>query len=134
MRQHIVVEISNGKSQRENARQLNIGQTTVRNIWKRFMDTGNTHDKPKSGIPMNASDRERRSICRLSHIKPFYTAREIYKEVRGPSVLSLSTVQRYLRQNGLFGSTATKKLLLSKRNIIKRNLWCKEYLKFRQSD
>ena len=56
------------------------------------MDTVTTNDKPKSGRPMKASDKERRSICCHSKLKPFYTAREIYKEVRGPSVLSLSTV------------------------------------------
>ena len=61
------------------------------------MDTGTTNDKPKSERPMKASDRKRRFICRLSNLKPFYTAREIYKKVRGSSVLSLSTFQRYLR-------------------------------------
>ena len=98
------------------------------------MDTEITNDKPKSGKLMKVSDRDRRSICRLSNIKPFYTAREIYKKVRGSSVLSLSTVQRYFCQNGLFGRIATKKLLLSKRNITKNFLWCKEYSKFSQSD
>ena len=57
MRQHIVVEISNGKSQRGVVRKLNIGQTTVRNIWKRFMDTGITNDKPKLGRPMKTIAR-----------------------------------------------------------------------------
>ena len=101
MRQHVVVEMGKGRSQRDVARELNICQPTVRKIWKRFLDTGSTNDKAKCGRPMKASERERRAICRISNKKPFSTAREIYEEAGGPPMLSISTVQRYLRKSGL---------------------------------
>ena len=49
IRQHIVVQMSNGKGQREVARELNVGQTTVRQIWQRFLDTGSTEDSQNVG-------------------------------------------------------------------------------------
>ena len=39
MRQQVVFEMTNGKGQRELARLLNKGQTTVKMIWQRFLDT-----------------------------------------------------------------------------------------------
>ena len=120
MRQQVVVEMTNEKGQREVAKLLNIGQTTVRMIWQRFLDTGSTNDRLKSGRQPNALERERRCLCRYSKTNPFATARQIYEEVGGPSVISISTVKRYLRNEGLFGRVSTKKPLLTKRNIQKR--------------
>ena len=73
-------------------------------------------------------------FCRISNKKPFSTAREIYEEAGGPPMLSISTVQRYLRKSGLFGRISTKKPLLTKTNIKKRISWCKAYTNFKVSD
>ena len=109
--------MNNGKGQREVLKELNISQPTVRKIWKRFLDTGSTDDKAKSGRPMKASERERRSICRLSITKPFSSARQIYAEVSLSSTLSFSTVKRYLCKERLVGRVSTKKPLLAAVNI-----------------
>jgi len=79
IRQHIVVQMSNGKGQRGVARELNVGQTTARQIRQRFLDTESTKDSPKCGRPMKSSDRKRRFLSRLLNAKPFSSARECYE-------------------------------------------------------
>ena len=134
MRQQVAVETTNAKGQREVARILNIGQTTVRMIWQRFLDTGSTDDRPKFGRQSKASKRERRCLCRYSKANPFATARQIYEEVGGSSAISISIVKLYLRNEGLFGRVTTKKQLLTKRNIQKRIACCKGYSNYTHQD
>ena len=131
IREHIVVQMINGKGQREVARELNISQPTVTKIWKRFLDTESTNDKAKSGRPMKSTERKKRFICRLSITKPFSGARQIYAEVGLSSTLSLSTVKRYLRKEKLMRRVSTKKPLLTAVNIKKRITWCKDSLNSR---
>ena len=93
-----------------------------------------TNDRSKSGRQPKASERERRCLCRYSKANPFATARQIHEEVGGPSAISISTVKRYLRNEGLFRRVSTKKPLLTKRNIQKRMTWCKEYSNYTDQD
>ena len=103
-------------------------------IWQRFLDTGFTNDRPKSGRQPEASERERRCLCRYSKASPIATARQIYEVVGGPFAISISTVKQYLRNEGLFGRVSTNKPLLIKRNIQKRIVWCKGYSNYTDQD
>ena len=127
MRRLIVVKIQSKMTQSEVARQLNIGQTTVRKIWKRYLETGSTNDRIRSGRPIKGIERERRKLCRVSKKDPFLTAREILIESNIDTALSVRTVQRCLQSNGLFGRIAAKKPFLNKVHIRKRFRWCKAY-------
>ena len=40
---------------------------------------------------------------------------------------SISMIKNYLNEGGLFGKVAARKLILSKVNIKKRIIWCKDY-------
>jgi len=107
---------------------------TVRMIWQRFLDTGSTNDRPKSGRQPKASERERICLCRYSKANLFAIARQMYEEVGGPSAISISTLKRYLGNEGLFEQVSIKKPLLTKPNIQKRIAWCKGYSNYIDQD
>ena len=65
-----------GQSQVKVARDLQIGQTTVRYIWQKYMKMGDTADAKRSGRPRKTSKRQSRLLSRISKANPFMTARE----------------------------------------------------------
>lgn len=130
LRNQIVAFMETGYSQSNVARQLNLGQTTVRKIWLRYTATGSTENRPKSGRPMKTTERERRRLCQLSKTNPFKTPRELMNEVRFSQDVSIYTVRRVLNKSGLYARSAAKKPLLDKRNVKKRINFCRSYRSF----
>ena len=63
LRDAIVNKMCTGLSIREAARQLAVCHTSVRNVWRRYLDTGDTKDRPKSGRPNKMFKREQRILC-----------------------------------------------------------------------
>ena len=51
--------------------ELNLGQTTVRAIWQKYLKTGDIDDGKRNGRPMKSSERERRIMSRISKKNPF---------------------------------------------------------------
>lgn len=130
----IVNMIGNGESQRKVARDLKIGQTTVRWIWKKYLETGSIENKMRSGRPQKLNVMQERILCRNSRRYPFNTAREVYNDSMGLPSISVCTARRYLRRNNLFGRIAVKKPLLNKKQIKNRLLWCKAYAALTPND
>ena len=62
----IICLLQTGKSQREVAKLLNIAQSSVNHVWKKFIETGDIIDRPKTGRPTKANVRNRRLLCQIS--------------------------------------------------------------------
>jgi len=134
LRNLIVHKKSQGLSFRIIGTELNIGHSTVQQVWNKFLRTNSTADLPKSGRPCSSSERERRLICRISKKDPFLTAAEVSKSLGITNKVSVWTVRRYLRSGGLFGRMAARKPLLTAKHMTNRKKWCQAYSALSQED
>ena len=50
---------------------LHLCRSIVRNIWKKFLETGSISDKKKSGRPLILSERGRQNLSTLPKMFPF---------------------------------------------------------------
>ena len=107
---------------------LNISRRSVQYIIKKFKLTGDVKDRPKSGRNCLLSDREVRRLVRISKGTPTWTAREVRQEANMENLVSLGTVRRTLRRNGLFGRIAIRKPYLSEGHRKKRFAWSQDRL------
>ena len=117
-----------GVTQKEIAKVLNISRRSVQYIIKKFKLTGDVKDRPKSGRNRILSDREERRLVRISKGTPTSTAREVRQEANMENLVSLGTVRRTLRRNGLFGRIAIRKPYLSEGHRRKRFAWSHDRL------
>ena len=104
------------------AKDLHLCRSTVRSIWKKFLETGSISDKKKSGRPPLLSESGRRNLSMLA-----------FNLLQGSTCypkMSRSSIQRYLRKPGLLGRIAAKKPMLTKQHMKRRRLWCKAYSSF----
>nr|CDJ88825.1 Transposase domain containing protein [Haemonchus contortus] len=97
----------------------------VQRIWQKYKDTGSVEVKKHPGAARTTSRIVDRNIVRLARNDPRLTAAEILREISTPegSNLSLSTVQRRLREADLFGRRPAKKPLISTKNRKSRLDW-----------
>jgi len=123
-----------GSKQVKVAEELNLGQTTMRSIWQKYLKTGDIVDGKRNGRPMKSSERERRSLSWNSKKNPFWTGREVWNEAQIITDVSLYSVKCYLRMENMHGCLAAEKPLLNKKNVRKRINWCKAYLTFSSTD
>jgi len=128
LRNLIILKRNQGASFRQICTELNLAYSTVRNLWIKFVMTKSVSDLAKSGRPSKCTVREKRLISRISRKNPFLTAREVATNCNILNRLSVSTVRRYLRADGLFARRASRKPFLSKKNIRNRKKWCSAYL------
>jgi len=134
IRQLVVSKLMDGYSQVSVAAEVNIGQTTVSYIWRKYRKTRIVADAKRSGRPRKATERERRLLSMTSKRNPFLTAREVRNEAKILSDVSLTTIKRYLRESNLHGRVAAKKPLLNKVQTQKRKKWCQAYSVFSTAD
>ena len=123
-----VKKLKDGLPLREVSRLLDIPRTTLRHIWKRFLENNTVEYQQKSGRPNKLSVRDRRKLFLESRRYPFFSAREVLVSAGSIQNISVCTVRRILRNAGLLGRVAAKKPLLNRRHIQKRLMWCKSYL------
>lgn len=119
----IIIDLhKNNKSEREIAKIVGIGRSTVNLTIKRFSVTGTTANKLRSGRPSKVTDRLRTSIVRQIKVNPTISATKIAANVTGTLGVELcaQTVRNVLNASGYHGRTARKKPLISKANKTKR--------------
>ena len=117
IRNLVILKRSQGVSFRMIAKDLNIGHSTVKYIWNKFLKTETVHDLPKSGKPHKCTVRESRLICRTSKKQLFLTAHEVALTCDMVNTVSVDTVKRYLRNAGLFWRMESRKPFLSSQHI-----------------
>lgn len=127
LRQQIVEMFKRRETQSTISRALNIGRTSVRKVWLKFLQTGSVADKKKSGRPKKISGKEIRMLTRTSKKNPFLTAAEVLDESGIDKDVTLRTIQSYLSRSGLPGRIAERKTFVSDCNMKRRVSWCKTY-------
>ena len=115
IRRLIIEGKRNGISNRQLGHQFHCSEKAVRDLIKREAETGNVHDRHRSGRPRKIAIQQERTIVR-SCLKDRRAARQHqqdFHQLNGPRV-SLTTIRRILRKNGLRGCTAIKKPKIGK--------------------
>ena len=112
-----------GYFSRQIALKVNVAQSTVVKTIKRKLETGSNVTRARIGRPK--ATREDHFLQVQSKRKRTRTAPDLREELNSSRVrpISVSTVQRRLRERGLKGCVAAKKLLLRAQNKIKRLKW-----------
>ena len=80
------------RSTAEVADTFNVSQHQVQRIRKRYEETGDVFDKPRSGRPLKTTAREGRLLARQSKASPFSTAAELHKTWSPEVPMSTRTV------------------------------------------
>ena len=117
----LIIKRLKTRSTAEVADTSNVSQRQVQRIRKRYEETGDVFDKPRSGRPRKTTAREDRLLARKSKASPFSTAAELH-ETWSPEVpVSTRTVCRILSRNGLHGWISAQKPALNKRQL--KTVW-----------
>ena len=123
----LIIKRLKTRSTAEVADTFNVSQRQVQRIRKRYEETGDVFDKPRSGRPRKTTAREDRLLARNSKASPFSTAAELH-ETWSPEVpMSTRTVCRILSRNGLHGRIRAQKPALNKRQLKNRVAFAKAH-------
>jgi len=122
-----IIKNLNSKSAAEVANIFNVSKRSVERIQKRFQETGDVHDKPRTGRPRRTTSREDRLLVRQSRASPFATSTELNERWSPENPVSKRTIRRILARNGLHGRIAVQKPALSKRHLKARNDFAKAH-------
>ena len=121
----LIIKRLKTRSTAEVADTFNVSQHQVQRIRKRYEETGDVFDKPRSGRPRKTTAREDRLLARKSKASPFSTAAELH-ETWSPEVpVSTRTVCRILSRNGLHGRISAQKPATEQKTI-KRPTTCQK--------
>src|SRR5438128_2712659 len=94
LRYAIVRLFQQGKKKCDISRLLQVPETTVRRAIKRYQDTGNNEDRPRSGRPKTANTAtNRKKIKGLIGSNPRLSTRKLSKKTK----ISRISVQRILK-------------------------------------
>ncbi|XP_073536735.1 uncharacterized protein [Phyllobates terribilis] len=121
----LIIERLKTRSTAEVAGTFNVSQRQVQRIKKRFEETGDVFDKPRSGRPRKTTAQEERLLVRKSKASPSSTAAELQQAWSPQIPVSTRTVCRILSRNGLHGRISAQKPALNKRQIKKTCGICK---------
>lgn len=135
-RAQVIILHKQGYSNRQIATIVQISEKGVRTAIKRFSTTGVNTDRQRSGRPKVTSEREDKFIAITSKRLRTLTAPDIRAELNTSrdNVVSVTTVQRRLRQVGLSGCVAIRKPFLRTVNKVKRLNWAKEHRNWTEDD
>ena len=123
----LIIKRLKTRSTAEVADTFNVSQRQVQRIRKRYEETGDVFDKPRSGRPRKTTTREDRLLARKSKASPFSTAAELH-ETWSPEVpMSTRTVCRILSRNGLHRRISAQKPALNKRQLKNRVAFAKAH-------
>lgn len=119
-----------GHSVQQLMRSFNCDRRTIQRLLAKHKATASVDDRPRQSRGRVSTEREDRTLVRLSSQNPRLVARQLQQTwsqhhgVHG----SLTTVKRRLRSAGLYGRVAVKKPLLSARHRQRRLLWAQDHL------
>jgi len=104
---------------------LNLPYMTVSNIVKRFLCSGSTENKPRSGRPKVVTDRDYRQLERLVKVNRRDSLSDItsaFNDNRNTKV-SRRTVQYLLGKHGFHRRVARKRVIVKYKDILEDNIW-----------
>ena len=119
-----------GLNQVEISRQLNISKHCVQNAVKKYKETRQYNDFPRTGRPKEIPNRGVRHLKRLVKDDGCLSAATITSDLTAslPKPVSTRTVRRYLQDLGYEYVVKIKKQWLSNKHRQQRVDWCTQYM------
>ncbi|CAK9818393.1 Transposable element Tc1 transposase [Anthophora quadrimaculata] len=130
VRNEIISLHKRGESYRKIGNSLNLSFSTVRNVIKKFKDTGSVENKTRSGRPQALTIRQRRDIVKEAIKNPFVSAKSLAVDIATYSgkEVSAQTVRNVLHSAEIYGRAARKKPFINEKNREKRFGFAKIYI------
>ena len=94
---------------------------------QRYQETGDVHDRPRSGRLRKTTARDDSLQVRLSKARPMSTASQVQEEWTPATAVSSRTVRQILARNGLHGCIAAQKPALNQRQLRNRVAYAKAH-------
>lgn len=127
MRKKILQLCDEGIRQIDIAARLKINKSVISKTIANYKNRGSVQSLPKCGRPRKTTRQADLRIKRIALCHPQKSANQILAEL--PDVnISYKTVQRRLREQGLFSRRAAKKPLISKKNRKARLKFAREHV------
>jgi len=124
--------VQSGLSVSEAARRHDIPQRTANTLWHKFLETGSTHARQRSGRPSKVTDRLTRHVVQYSKKHRREPLRNIGLAMT-PQI-STSTVRRVLDRVGRHRRKARKVVYLTEAHRKARMAWAVQYKKMTRRD
>lgn len=107
---------------------LGIPRTTCIDIINKFENDGVTESLPRTGRPPLLTDREERTLVRVTKDNRKESLEEITELFNSLDLTQVSTrtARRVLHNYNFFGRIGKRKPFVSENNRIKRSRWCRE--------
>ena len=107
------------------AYKLNVIQSCVSKVWRKYRDTRNVNDKPRSGRPRMATPMQARYLQLSARRHPTWTTRHVgYYFTRATGMrISDQTVHRRFHHGGLHSRRPMISFALNQRNRGNRRNW-----------
>lgn len=131
-RHRIIVLHDEGYSCADIAKRVKCHRTTVSRVIEKYQKTGSVDDRQRSGRPRKSTDRQDRTLRRISMANRKLTSPQItriWSETCDVKVCT-STVRRRLLAKGLKGCRARSKPLLTDAHRTRRLAWAKRHAKW----
>lgn len=123
-----------GMAQNTVARHFGVHRNTIQSLWRRFQQSGNTQDRPRSGR-LRVTSRQQDNHIRLVHLRNrFQTASLTARSIPGLRPISPRTVRNRLREQNIRPRRPAVRPVLLQRHRISRLAWCTRHLRFRIQD
>ena len=123
-----------GMAQNTVARHFGVHRNTIQSLWRRFQQSGNTQDRPRSGRPRRTSSQQDNHI-RLVHLRNrFLTESLTARSIPGLRPISPRTVRNRLREQNIRPRRPAVRPELLQRHRVARLAWCTRHLRFRKQD
>lgn len=123
----LIIKNLKSKSAAEVADSFNVSKRQVERIRKRFQETGDVHDKPRSGRPRKTTVQEEHLLLEQSMASPLSTAAELHQNWSPENPVSTRTVCRILSRRGLHDQISTPKPALNRRQQKNRAAFAKAH-------
>lgn len=121
-----------GKKVAEAARMMDMPWSTASDIWKKFQETGTTHNRYRSGRPQKVDSRTEHRVVRNALEDRYKTFHDVSQEL--DQQISESTVQKVLAQRNYHRCVARQVPFLTHQQKKQRVQWAKQYRKFTMED
>ena len=123
----LIIKNLKSKKPAEVAAIFNVSKRQVEWIQKRYKETGEVHDKPRSGRPRKTTAREDNMLVRQSKADPFATSTQLRQNWTSSNPVTTRTVRRILSRHGLRGCIAAQKPSLNKKQLKNRVAFAKAH-------
>ena len=129
-RSYVVISWIKGESIKSLTKELKCDRKTIKKILKKYEKTGDVEDEQRPGRPRCTTEREDRLLCRRIETDNSLSAKALaLKEapIFTKNRISITTVQRRIKETGKNGRVRRKKPLLRAANKVARLEWAKTH-------